>query len=432
MSVKRNARAGIDDRWTKRVKGDDGVMRTEKSALHGRGKRWRVRWVDSTGQEHTKVYERKPDAQAFLNTLTAQVVRGEYVDPKKAGETFGSVAEDWFTTKAHRKPKTLAGYRGLLDTLILPRWGQVPLKNIDPQSLLKWIGSLSVDGSQDDKPLSASRIRQAHQLMHAVLKYAQRSGMVAKNVAAEIERKYDMPTEGERQQHALTHSQLLGLVSHMEKYALLTLVLGYTGIRFGEAVALRRENVKGGKLIVAESGTRVTGQGVVVTKTKTGKTREVVVPPPVWKELEPALPAQPWALVFPSEGRASKEHDGYLTNHGYRHYFDKAVQAMQAEATAARAREIAETGTATTPEFPTCTPHDLRHTCASLLISTGANVKVIQRQLGHATAAMTLERYGHLYDADLTSAANALGEAIQATTAVPLRYIGGMKKVRAS
>lgn len=130
--------------------------------------------------------------------------------------------------------------------------------------------------------------------------------------------------------------------------------------------------------------------------------------------------------------RTSSARDGYLTNHGYRHYFDKAVRAMQAEATAARTHEIADTGTTTTPEFPTCTPHGLRHTCASLLISTGANIKVVQRQLGHATAAMTLDRYGHLYDADLTSAANALGEAMQAATAVPLRHIRGTKKVRAS
>ena len=67
------------------------------------------------------------------------------------------------------------------------------------------------------------------------------------------------------------------------------------------------------------------------------------------------------------------------------------------------------------------TPHGLRHTCASLAISTGANVKVVQRLLGHATAAMTLDRYGHLMDDDLTGVADALGKAIEAT-AVSLRY----------
>jgi integrase len=78
------------------------------------------------------------------------------------------------------------------------------------------------------------------------------------------------------------------------------------------------------------------------------------------------------------------------------------------------------------------TPHVLRHTCASLLISTCANIKVVQRQLGHATAAMTLDRSGHLYDADLTAAADELGTAMTAAAAVSLRYSEPMKKVRAS
>ena len=101
------------------------------------------------------------------------------------------------------------------------------------------------------------------------------------------------------------------------------------------------------------------------------------------------------------------------------------------ETDAQRARETAETGKAVTPEFPTITPHDLRHTCASLLISTGANIKVVQRQLGHATAAMTLDQYGHLYDADLTHAADVLSDALEAT-AVSLRYRLDTEKVRAS
>ncbi|WP_052956907.1 tyrosine-type recombinase/integrase [Mycolicibacter heraklionensis] len=423
--TKRNQRAGIDDRWHKRVKQPDGTMRTERSPLYERVTRWRVRWVDDTSKERTKSFQRKPDAQAFLNTLTADVVRGDYVSPDKAGVTFGTVAEDWYKTKSHRKPKTLAGYRGLLDTLVLPRWESVPLKDVDYRELSQWLSELGVDGSQNGKPLSASRIRQAHQLVHAVFKYAQRSGLVSKNVAAQVERKHDLPTENERVQHALTHAQLIGLARHMGQYATLTLVLGYTGIRLGEAAALRRRNVSVGKLSIMESATRVTGRGMVTTKTKTGKNRDVAVPGPVWDVLEPELPDDPVALVFPNPAGTE------LTNHQYRYLLDKAVAAMQAETNAARNLERAKRGKATTPEFPSITPHDLRHTCAPLLISSGANIKVVQRQLGHATAAMTLDRYGHLYDADLTRAADELGKAIKGT-AVPLRYGAGIKKVRAS
>ena len=61
------------------------------------------------------------------------------------------------------------------------------------------------------------------------------------------------------------------------------------------------------------------------------------------------------------------------------------------------------------------TPHGLRHTFASLAISAGANVKVVQRLLGHSTAAMTLDLYDHLFDDDLAGVADALGKAINAT-----------------
>lgn len=355
MAVKRNERAGIEDRWHRRVKRTDGAMHTERSAVYGKVTRWRVRWVDATGTEHTKVFDRKADAQGFVNTLTADVVRGDYIDPAKARETFASVAENWYTSKAHRKPKTVAGYRGLLDTLVLPRWGATPVKDIDYQSLSRWLGELSVNGSQRGKPLSASRIRQTHQLIGAILKYAQRSGMVTKNVAADVERKHDLPAEHGRTQHALTHAQLLGLVAHMDRYATLTLVLGYTGIRLGEAVALRVAHVRDRKLTIMESATRVAGRGMVTTRTKTGKAREVAVPKPVWDRIAAELPTEPEALVF------GYHRGGMLTNAQYRYEFDKAVAGMQAEAGAARAREIAETGAAITAEFPSCTPHDLRH-----------------------------------------------------------------------
>jgi integrase len=51
------------------------------------------------------------------------------------------------------------------------------------------------------------------------------------------------------------------------------------------------------------------------------------------------------------------------------------------------------------------TPHELRHTAASLAVSAGANVKAVQRMLGHASAAMTLDVYSGLFDADLDAVA---------------------------
>jgi integrase len=66
--------------------------------------------------------------------------------------------------------------------------------------------------------------------------------------------------------------------------------------------------------------------------------------------------------------------------------------------------------------FPTITPHDLRHTAASLAeMSAGANVKVVQRMLGHAKASMTLDVYADLFDEDLDGVADPLDTAIKST-----------------
>jgi integrase len=87
-----------------------------------------------------------------------------------------------------------------------------------------------------------------------------------------------------------------------------------------------------------------------------------------------------------------------------------------------RAQELATTGAATTPESPTITPpHDLRHTAASLAVSSGANVKAVQRMLGQAKASMTLDVYADLFDEDLDVVADRLDTAIKSASAGSLR-----------
>jgi integrase len=58
------------------------------------------------------------------------------------------------------------------------------------------------------------------------------------------------------------------------------------------------------------------------------------------------------------------------------------------------------------------TIHDLRHMAASLAVSAGANVKAVQRMLGHASAAVTLDTYADLFDDDLDAVSDALDEAL--------------------
>ncbi len=414
-SVRTPGTGGVIDLW-KNNDGTPSKLATGawvegKGKPQGIGNRWRGWYVGDDGKTRTKRFRIEAEAKAWSDTQRGKVVTNVWVSPDVGASTFRSVAEQWMLTKAHNKPKTLAGYRSILTTLVLPKWGDSEMKAINYGELSSWFASLGVNGSQAGTGLSASRIIQTHQLMGAVYKYAVKAGLASKNVVADIDRRHDPPTEHAREIKYLTHAQLLGLAERTERFETLTLILGYCGIRFGEAAALRRGSVKDGKLTIRESATHVTGHGMVTTRTKTGQVRDVAVPPPVWDRLIAELPTDPVGLVFPgSDG-------GTLTLGQYRRRFDSAVKAMQAQAEKQRQRELDaaeldEHGQPRTPEFPTVSPHALRHTAASLFISTGANIKVVQRQLGHATAAMTLDRYGHLYRDDLQAAAKALGEAM--------------------
>lgn len=111
--MKRNRRSGVEDRWTKTVRDENGNVETVPSASAGKGSRWRARYVDDQGREHAQGFVRKADAQRWLNKQVSDQETGTWTDPVLSGITFGAIAERWIKTKATRAPNRLslpAGY----------------------------------------------------------------------------------------------------------------------------------------------------------------------------------------------------------------------------------------------------------------------------------------------------------------------------------
>ena len=79
--MKRNRRAGVEDRWTKTVRDEDGNTQKVPSTSHGKGLRWRARYVDDQGREHAKAFGRKADAQRWLDKQVSDQVTGTWTDP---------------------------------------------------------------------------------------------------------------------------------------------------------------------------------------------------------------------------------------------------------------------------------------------------------------------------------------------------------------
>lgn len=177
--------------------------------------------------------------------------------------------------------------------------------------------------------------------------------------------------------------------------------LAYTGLRWGELAALRVQDFDMLRRRVNVSRSVTEYNGLLWSTPKSWERRSVPFPAALADELAALMVGKGRdGLVF-TTGRGD-----VLRVSNYRRWvFAAAVAKCQ------KADE----------SFPTITPHDLRHTAASLAVSAGANVKAVQRMLGHARASMTLDVYADLFDDDLDNVAEHLDAAIKSAAAVPLR-----------
>jgi hypothetical protein len=144
--------ATIQDRW--RWKNRE-TGRLERTALYGKDKRYRPHFRDPSGREITKAFDRKVDAQRWLDAQTVPLVCGSYVHPERSRLTVGQWAETWLAGRSHLKPRTLSSYRSLLSTQVLPTWERVPLSKVAHSDVAVWVAGMRAEG------LSASRTRQA-------------------------------------------------------------------------------------------------------------------------------------------------------------------------------------------------------------------------------------------------------------------------------
>ena len=149
------------------------------------------------------------------------------------------------------------------------------------------------------------------------------------------------------------------------------------------------------RLSVSEAVTEVNGGRIVWGTPKSHEARSVPVPRFLADELTAHLAGRDSA----EPAFTSPRGDVLRNRNARREWFNAAAAA------------IGEPG---------LTPHELRHTAASLAIASGANVKAVQRMLGHASAAMTLDVYSDLFDDDLDAVAERLDEVARAAHVYPL------------
>ena len=207
-----------------------------------------------------------------------------------------------------------------------------------------------------------------------------------------------LPKPTKTRKRYLSHDQVAALAKAIDEtkdgrdygYGLVVLVLAYCGLRWGELSGLRIRD-----LDLDAKHPRLTVEQTVVAD----KGYQRIEPPKDYEHRSIPIPAFLVALLRAQiAGRPADAPVFYgirtgtwLRNHVYRvGWFDPAATAVGLDG---------------------LTPHELRHTAASLAVSAGANVKAVQRMLGHASAAVTLDVYADLFDDDLDGVATALDMA---------------------
>ena len=345
-----------------------------------KGKLYRVRYRKPDGKSTDKSgFTTKRDAQIFANTVEVEKLRGEYIAPKLGQITVGSLATAWIERKrADLKPSSFAPLETAWRVHVEPRWGATRLTDIDLDAVEIWISTLTGSGK------SATVVTRAFGVLAGILDSAVKARRIVKNPARGVE---NLPRKKAKARVYLTHEQVAALAEASGEKKVLVNVLAYCGLRWGEAIGLRVKHLDllRKKLMVVENAVQV-NMRIVVDTPKGHDARSVPIPKFLVDELaHQCAGKRSDDLVFP--GREGRH---LFRSVSFTGWFTKAVEKA---------------------ELPRITPHDLRHTAASLAVSAGVNVKALQRMLGHKSAAMTLDTYADLFDDDLNAVAPALDKA---------------------
>lgn len=343
-------------------------------------------------QTDKRGFRRKIDAENFAATVEVQKMTGDYVAPSLGRITVGELAPSWLLRK--EVDVAASNYRTLESawrTHVEPRWGTKSVADIELDAVEMWIADMGrtvTDPKNPEKVIrkgsGATTIIRAYGVLAGILDTAVKARRLRANPARGVE---NLPQKIGKRHVYLTRDDVARLAKESGAHRrALVLTLAYCGIRWGEAVALRVSDIDflRRRLSVADNAVQL-GVDHAVGHTKSRKVRAVPVPQFVLDELSVQCRGRDReALVF---GDGTNYLPRPKSSGGW---FAGAVKRAKVQA---------------------ITPHDLRHTCASLAVSANVNVLALARMLGHADASVTLRVYADLFDSDLDRAAATMHDA---------------------
>ncbi|WP_172798850.1 site-specific integrase [Paenibacillus sp. FJAT-26967] len=329
---------------------------------------------DSNGKRKTikqNGFTGKTEARLAEADARVKWAKGQHIDPKKI--TYAEYALEWYKHKHDVSERTREINEGQFTNHIFPVFGDVPLQKIQPTHIESMIKKLK------EKHLADGTIKKVFNLVNTSLKAAVKKELIIRNPIDLMDSK---PRTKKGKTDFWTKEEVIEFLSKMNHRLRILFVLAiYTGMRRGEILALQWKDVdldKGQVRIskILDYKTKVKNG----TKTDAGY-RSISIPPYVIGELKKhkkLLTLEKWKLkesYIDNDLIVCRSNGQPVSWSNFHKFWLRILEKTES-------RPI---------RF-----HDLRHTCASLLLSTGAHPKVVQELLGHSSIKITLDRYSHM------------------------------------
>ncbi|MGI6014277.1 MAG: tyrosine-type recombinase/integrase [Oscillospiraceae bacterium] len=335
-----------------------------------------------TGKTQKEVREKMTAALCDLD-------KGTYQLPNKI--TVSEWLDDWLCTFCTNKvkPLTYSSYQGIIKNHINPLIGSVELQTVKGTHIQKLYNTMTGNG------LSGKTVKNVSAVLHKAFRVAMKQGLMQSNPCDGAE----LPKAERREIVPLTDEEIPQFLAAIEKspmrnaYALCL----FAGLREGECLGLSWEQVdfKRGRITISQQLQKEKkrgGQYYIAPTTKSGKPRTI----------EPPLIAFEYLRAERERQIQNRFKAGTLWNNARNLVFTNETGSNLAIHTFyTQFKKIA-----TSIGRPDARPHDLRHTAATVAISSGADIKSVQDLLGHATASFTLNVYAHTSEQMMKDTAN--------------------------
>lgn len=345
----------------------------------------------------------RKEAEVALAAFIAEVKAPGYQEPENM--TFREYAEIWLEDHAERnlQPKTITGYKSILERRILPELGGMRISKITPLEVNRFYSKMAalkkVPNSRSHGTLSNRTLRHYHVLLNKMMTDAVQLGIIKENPTARVSAPRVKPKPLEMEDSSIEELLLAIQKEELRYRALVLLTLG-TGMRLGEVTGLEWKHIdfENKRIFIKQSAQYIAGRGIIVKEPKSYSSNRVnAIPEEALNLLKKYYEEQD---KYP---KCTDKFDWVFRNPDGSHMKPPLVSGWFA-------RFLRKHG------ISHLRFHDLRHLSATLSLQNGISPTNVAARLGHSKTSTTMDIYSHAFKSVDIEAAEKLNNVLKLPT----------------